>query len=381
VPAVGLILVTVMMATTMPTPLYGFWQKDFGFGPTTLTLLFSTYALGVLAALLFAGGISDQAGRRPVLAVALALSAVSSVIFVSADDLAWLFVGRIVSGLSAGLVTAAATAALTDLVRPGTRNGAVLPGVLNMTGLGLGPLVAGLLAEYVANPTVAPFALHLGLVAVSAVALVLAVPETVASPGGWRLGYRGLGVPEQGRSAFTGAVLASFVCFALLGLFTSLVPSFLGTVLHQHDHAVLGATSALILLLGGLTQLIYPGADRLLAVRLGLAGLLPGLVLVVAGLELPAFPVFLLGTVVAGTATGAVVLGSLATAVSLAPEQRRGQVASAYFVISYVGLTIPVVGVGIATRQAGVLHAALGGAIVLGTLALAAQALLARRGK
>jgi hypothetical protein len=79
-----------------------------------VTLVFAVYTAGVLAALLLAGRSSDQVGRRPVLAAAVSFSAVSSVVHILAPSFGWLFVGRILSGLSTGLVTGTGTAALTE---------------------------------------------------------------------------------------------------------------------------------------------------------------------------------------------------------------------------------------------------------------------------
>jgi MFS family permease len=66
--AIGVLFVSVMMATTEPTPLYAFWERSYGFGAIVTSLVFATYAVGVIAALLFAGRDSDVDGRRPVLA-------------------------------------------------------------------------------------------------------------------------------------------------------------------------------------------------------------------------------------------------------------------------------------------------------------------------
>ena len=116
-------------------------------------------------------------GRRPVLGIALASSTASTIVFILAPGLGLLFVGRILSGLAAGLITGTATAALTDLAGPsGGRRASLASTGANMGGLGLGPLVAGLFAEYGPNPTVLVFEVYLGLLAVGAVFL-LAPPK------------------------------------------------------------------------------------------------------------------------------------------------------------------------------------------------------------
>jgi len=60
-----------LFASVTPSPLYRSYSVLWHFSPVTLTLVYATYAFGVLVALLAAGGISDDVGRRPVLLAAL----------------------------------------------------------------------------------------------------------------------------------------------------------------------------------------------------------------------------------------------------------------------------------------------------------------------
>jgi MFS family permease len=103
---------------------------------------------GVMLALLLFGRASDQLGRRRVLLPGLACAALSAVASLVAKGLALLLVGRVLSGLSAGIFVGTATAALVDLVGPGRSQGATLMATAaNITGLGLGALLAGVLAQ------------------------------------------------------------------------------------------------------------------------------------------------------------------------------------------------------------------------------------------
>src|SRR5581483_5271831 len=110
-----------MLGTTLPTPLYPIYQSHIHFSALIVTVVFATYGIGVLASLLLLGPLSDQVGRRRILLPGLVLAAVSSIVFLVAHDLPLLFVGRALSGLSAGVFTGTATAALLDLAPPQAR--------------------------------------------------------------------------------------------------------------------------------------------------------------------------------------------------------------------------------------------------------------------
>ncbi|MDX6340413.1 MAG: hypothetical protein QOH87_551, partial [Trebonia sp.] len=235
------VLAAVMLGTTLPTPLYVIYQAQWHFSAAVVTVTFAVYAAAVMATLLLAGRSSDQAGRKPVLAVALGASALSTIVFILAPDVGALIAARIVSGMSAGLVTGTATAALTELVPASAgRRASLAATAANMGGLGLGPLIAGLFAQYAPHPTVLVFEVYLAVLAAAGLCLLL-VPETVHARRRPALRFAGLGIPEQGRGEFIAAATAGFSAFALLGLFSALAPTFLGTVLHQGSHAVQGA--------------------------------------------------------------------------------------------------------------------------------------------
>jgi MFS family permease len=367
-----------MLGTTLPTPLYVIYQAQWHFSTSLITLIFATYAVGVLAALLAAGRSSDQVGRRPVLAAAIALSILSAITFILAPGVGWLFAGRLLSGLSAGLMTGTATAALTETARPGAgRRASLVASTANMGGLGLGPLLAGLLAQYAARPTVLVFLVQLGLAVVAGLGLLI-VPETISARSPLTVRFRGLDIPRRGRAEFIAAGFAGFAAFSLLGLFSALVPTFLGGVLHDSSHATAGAVVFLAFGVGAVTQI---AGSRLPSRPVMLAGLmvfLAALGLIVAALSAASMPLFLAGTIVSGVATGAVFMGSLAVANRLAPAQTRGQVISTYFVFAYVGLTVPVIGVGFGAQAFGDFRATLGCAIALAAIALASMAVIRR---
>jgi MFS family permease len=371
---VALILSITMLGTTLPTPLYVIYQAQWHFSAAIVTVTFAVYAVAVLATLLLAGRSSDQAGRKPVLAVALASSALSTIVFILAPNVGVLFAGRILSGLSAGLMTGTATAALTELVpAPASRRASLVATAANMGGLGLGPLIAGIFAQYAPQPTVLVFEVYLALLAAAGLCLLL-VPETVSPRRRPALRFAGLGLPEQGRSEFIAAGVGGFAAFSLLGLFAALAPTFLGNVLHENSHAVQGGVVFLLLAVGTVTQLVLARFSSRRVVMTGLGLFLAALALIVAALSEADMALFLAGTVVGGAAVGAVFLGSLATANRLAPPGQRSQAISAFFVACYAGLIIPVVGVGVASEFISDFAAVLALSILLAGLCLFALA-------
>jgi hypothetical protein len=188
------------------------------------------------------------------------------------------------------------------------------------------------------------------------------VPETVSPRRRPTVRFAGLGIPERGRGQFIAAAVAGFAAFALLGLFSSLVPGFIGGVLHQDSHAVQGAVVFLMFAVGTVTQVALSRFSSRGVVLAGLGLFLAALALILTALAQAAMTLFLAGTVVGGAAVGAIFLGSLATANRLAPPER------------YAGLIIPVVGVGVLSGFTGTFPAVLAFSLLLAVLCLFALA-------
>jgi MFS family permease len=374
----ALVLGVTMAGTTLPTPLYVIYQSRWHLSAAMVTVTFAAYAAAVLATLLLAGRSSDEAGRRPVMAVALAASALSTVVFILAPDVGALIAARIVSGLSAGLMTGTATATLTELIpASGRRRASLVATAANMGGLGVGPLVAGLFAQYAPHPTTLVFEVYLAVLAAAAL-IVLLMPETVLPRTRPALRFAGLGIPERGRGEFIAAAVAAFAAFALLGLFSSLVPGFIGDTLHEGSHAIQGAVVFLLLAVGTVTQVALSRFSSRRVVLAGLGMFLAALVLIATALAEAGMALFLVGTAAGGVAVGAIFLGSLATASRLAPAERRGHVISTFFVACYAGLIIPVLGVGVLSEFTGTFPAVLTLSALLAVLCLFSITRIAR---
>jgi MFS family permease len=362
---VAYVFTAAMLGNTLPTPLYVIYQARFHFSSGMVTLIFATYAAGVLVALLLAGRASDQVGRRPILAAALGFSVFSTLAFIFASSTGWLFAGRALSGLSAGLITGTGTATLTELAGAGgVRRASIVATAATTGGLGLGPLVAGFFAEYAPNPTVLVFQIYLGLLALGFMCVAV-TPETVRNRRHLQLRFVGFRIPQAHRREFLAAGAAGFAALALLGLFTALAPSFLGGVMDVRNHALGGFLVFLMFAASTLAQIAFGRSPSEWSMRIGLGVFIVALALIVAALDRESMALFVAGTIVGGGAVGAAFIGSLSTANRLAPAEVRAQIVSTYFTIAYVGLIIPVITVGYTAEHIGYLAAVFACAIGL----------------
>ncbi len=358
----------IMIGATLPTPMYALYAERMHFEVLTTTMIFATYAAGVLVALIGFGSWSDAVGRRPVLLAGILVALASSVVFLIADSVPLLLVGRLLSGLSAGVFTGTATAAVIEAAPQHWRNrAATVATIANVAGLGGGPLLAGLLVQYAPHPLHLAFIVHTGLL-VLATAALLVVPET--SPRTGRIGLQRLSVPEEVRGVFVVAAIAAFACFAITGLFTSVAPAFVSNVVGIDNHAVAGAVASTILIASAVAQVFAGRIPAQRAVVLGCAILIVGMVILAVALELSSLLGLIAAAIVAGIGQGIAFSRGLAAVAERTPDDRRAEVSSTYFVVAYVAISLPVIGEGLAAQHWGLRTAGVSFAIAVGILAV-----------
>ncbi|OHV25687.1 MFS transporter [Parafrankia soli] len=373
---VGYTFAVTMAFSAVPTPLYVLYQSRNHFSTFMVTVIFAAYAAGMVASLFLAGHLSDTRGRRRMLAAAVATNMLSGLLFVAWPATAGLIVARVVSGVSIGMLTATATAYLSELhahARPGhgQARSEIVSTAANLGGIGLGPLLAGALAQYVAHPLVVPYLVVETLMLIG-VAALWATPETASVPAE-RPAYRPqrVSVPPAHRATFLAAAVTGGALFSLFGLFTSVSPTLLASVLHNKSHLVAGVVAFTVFGAAAAAQILFGRASRRSQLGVGLLAVLAGLALVTASAWAASFPLLLAGGIVAGAGAGAAFRGTVATVIRIAPPEARGEALAGLFLAGAVGLAIPVVGLGVATLWVSMQAAVLGLSVVLAAVILA----------
>jgi MFS family permease len=376
------VVVSLLASSNLPTPLYPVYGKAFGMSPLLIALVFATYALAVIPSLLFFGPLSDAVGRRKVFLAAVGLAIVSMALFAAAAGMVWLFAAQAVEGVALGALQGSAAPALVETDPSNNRRRAsMVASAATVGGSALGPLLAGVLAQYGPLGRRLPFLVETGLL-LAAVAIVLrAFADDVR-----RKTYRPRRptVPNTIRSVFVLSAISSFIAWAVTALFLALIPSFAEEVIGTSNLAVPGAIVALMLGTAAAVQVV---GQRLSSVSLsqqiaGLSLLVLGLVALIIAAQSKTVTPLLVGALLAGCGLGLAFMGALADVNDIAPEDRKGDIVASFYVVTYIGTAIPVIGVGVIAVAIGLLPAVQGfayAAIAVSLLAIAAHIVEHRR--
>ncbi|RWD67154.1 MAG: MFS transporter [Mesorhizobium sp.] len=352
--AVAAMIAALFAGSTALTPLYIIYKQAFGFSQVTLTLVYAVYVVGNLGGLLFLGRVSDVIGRRPAALAAMGVAVVSALFFLSAENLAWLDVARILSGLGIGVGAGAGTAWLAELIEGKDKSrAAIITTSTNFIGLGVGALMAGLLAQYAPWPLRLTFAVYLVLLALVTV-LIWRTRETVSSPG--RLSDVSLrprlSVPDNIRAQFVAPAVTGFGAMALVGFYAALAPSILAQQLHVTNHAEAGGLFFELSMVAAITIVATARLASRSTMLAALVLMIPAVALVVAAQIYASMVLMIAATAVCGAAAALGYRGGLQVVNQIAPADRRAEVVSVFFVCCFCGNALPVIGIGVLSSLA-----------------------------
>ena len=245
--------------------------------------------------------------------------------------------------------------------------------------LGIGPLIAGCLAQWVPFPLTVPYLVFVALGAIALIGL-WAAPETGAATRPAAAEQKPAGPRRKVRLPVPAAA-GTLAAFSANGLFAGLSGLFLATTLHHPSHALSGAALFIVFACGVVSQLVTLQASRVLA--LGMVSMLAGLALLVVSVRLstPSLALFLIAGALIGAGSGAVFKGTTGIVLGASPPESRVAMTSDLLIALYVGLSVPVIGAGVALDLgASAPDTVLGFAILVGLgVAVSGWALLGRR--
>jgi hypothetical protein len=356
-----------------------------GYSSVEVDLFLAFYILGLVPGFLIGGPLADRGGRKRVMVVGIAMSALgSAVLAAGAASPVWLCAGRLVVGVSVAVAMVAGTSWIEELSQapwgrgPGGTSGARRASLALTAGFGIGAGVSGALAQWAPAPTVLPYVVQIGLLAAAAVPLIWAPetrsPATVPKPSfrpfppymaakvgstpradasvksfgaTLRALARDLRIPRPARARFLRVVLPSAPwAFGALAIAYVVTPALVGS--QVGDDRVAFATLLTVVALGT-GALVQPLVARIaeltggrqLVLGLGLTFLGVALCAVDAAVLSPALAVVI--AIVMGLGYGISIVSGLIEVQRMAGPDDLAGLTGIYCSLTYVGFLLPVV--------------------------------------
>ena len=357
----ALTFAALYLAAGAPTPLLVVFQQEWGFAPWVLTVAFATYAIGLLAALLVVGSLSDYVGRRPVLIVALTVELLAMLMFVFAPGIGWVIAARAVQGIATGAATSAFTASIVEHApahhkRLGTIIGSVAPA----GGLGLGALLTGVAVQFTRHASLIVFATLAVITAAGAVLVALSAETAAPRPGAARSLVPHVVVPRAARREFTAAVPVLLAAWMLSGLFLGLVPTIIQDLFDLHSGLLNGVTVFVLPETAAVAGFFLGRFTPRRTTVIGGVSVLTGTVLILGGVATGVLPLLWLGGLIGGVGFGASFSGALRAITPLVELHQRAGLFAAIYLVAYLSFGVPAIIAGLLVAPAGLLATVLG---------------------
>ena len=296
------LVVSLLAASSAPTPIYAIYQAEWGFSPIATTIVFGIYAISVLVALLTLGKLSDHVGRKPVLLVTLVVQAATMIILATAGGVPALLIGRLVQGLTTGAAIGAIGAMMLDVdAKRGQLTNAVAPGL----GTATGALLSALLVTFLPAPTHLVYYVLLAVFLVQAIGVAF-IRETVTRvPGALASLKPEISLPRSVRRHVLAAAPVLFAVWALAGLYGALGPALVGKLLGSNNTILAGLILAALAVTGSAMVLLLRNLSPVTVMVTGVTTLFVGVAVTLLALGLGSLVLFFVGTAIAGAGFGA----------------------------------------------------------------------------
>lgn len=372
----------VFILSNSATPLYVHWQKQFAFSSATLTVIFAAYIVGLLGSLLVAGQLSDRLGRKAVLVPAFLVAMAACGLFGMAASVATLIAARFLTGVAVGAVVSAGMAAVVDVGGPQRKRQASQAASIAMVlGAGLGPLLAGTLAQVMETPVWTLFGIEFVLLA-TALLVVVTLPLSGLPGGSGAVPAQRLrlpSVPKQNRMDLALGIAVFAPGLSATSFMLVLGPTLLSQQLQVNSPLVAGGTACLMFMCGAGVQFAVKQLPTRTVLLLSAAATGLSMAAMIAAIHIEAPALLLAAAGLAGIGQGLGQLGGLTTIAINVPDQQRAQGNSLLNIGAYIPAGFLPVATGFLIDRAGLAQGATTFAVALIAAAIAAAGFVASR--
>lgn len=337
--AAAWMVTAVFVLSNSATPLYIHWQQQFVFSSTTLTVIFASYIAGLLGALLVAGQLSDRFGRKAVLIPGILIAMVASGLFITAGSVAALISARLLTGVAVGITVSAGMAAVMDVGgKDRMRQASLAASVAMVLGAGLGPLLAGTLAQLMDHPVWVIFGIELALL-LSALSVVVSMRLPNLSRKNEFVHARRFSlpsVPAQNRMDLALGIAVFAPGISATSFVLSLGPALLSKLFHLGSPLLAGATACLMFMSATCVQVIVGKLSIRTVLMLGAAATALSMSTMILAIYTAAPSLLFIAAILAGMGQGQGQLGGLTLIGTKVPDNQRAQANSLLNIGGYI---------------------------------------------
>jgi MFS family permease len=342
-----ILLFAIMAASNVTAPIYDLYALKYHFGPFIITNIFAIYVFLLIPSLLFWGQYSDKHGRKLPITIGVIMELAGLFSFLVADNVYMLFLARAFMGMASGAIAGPASALLFTYSR---KAGAVLTSIGTSAGTATGPLIGGIIAQYLPCPLRLVYLISIVFVAVPALAMYPLNDITKKNP------ELQLHFPSIDKEIIRPFLLSSFVAFvawSITAFFMSLAPVYIIKLSGVDNIAIGGIVVFLMLGIASVFQIISLRFKIRNSMLSGMFFIAFAIIFILTSIMRNSLYIFMIGTVLAGIGQGFSFTGATREIKAISPPEKTGDMLANYYIIIYIGVGLPVILLGLLDRITG----------------------------
>lgn len=350
---VGFSMIAALIGTALISPLYPIYQDQWGLSASAVSNIYVIYMAGALCGLVFLGRLGDRLGYAATLLMALFLALVGSIICMAAHEVVLLSIGRFLVGIAGTLATSSGVAGLNILAPEHKKPNVALKGSLLVAfGFGLGPVVGGIVGQWLGAPLISVHIPTLIMLVVGLAIMLKLEPRLKLSDLRGKLTI-GDFLPKltwpQGPDGiiFGLACILPFITFGVFGLYASMAPTIIRNVLGLGGPMVSGLGIAIILAGSCLTQIAFKRMHFKKSALIGLFLLALSNAIMLVNLHLGWAVLFAAGLVITAIGHGAAMFAGAQVVNNISDNTNRSSLTASFWAIGYCGSILPMIGTGL----------------------------------
>jgi predicted MFS family arabinose efflux permease len=336
-----ILLFAIMAASNVTAPVYELYALKYHFGPFIITDIFAVYVFLLIPSLLFWGQYSDKHERKMPIAMGVIMELIGLLSFLLAGNVYMLFLARAFMGMASGAIAGPASALLFTYSR---KAGAVLTSIGTSAGTATGPLIGGIMAQYLPYPLRLVYIISIVLVMVPALSMY-SLKDTSNKNLELKLHF-----PSIDRKVIRPFLLSSFVAFlawSITAFFMSLAPVYIIKLSGINNIATGGIIVFLMLGVASVFQVISLRFKIKSSMFSGMVFIVFAIIFILISIMRNSLYIFIAGTVLAGIGQGFSFTGATREIKAISPPEKTGDMLANYYIIIYIGVGFPVILLGL----------------------------------
>ena len=345
-----LLLFSIMAASNVTAPIYDLYALKYHFGPFIITDIFAIYVFLLIPSLLFWGQYSDKHGRKLPITIGVIIELIGLLSFLLARNVYMLFLARAFMGMASGAIAGPASALLFSYSR---KAGAVLTSIGTSAGTATGPLIGGIMAQYLSYPLKLVYVISIVLVILPAIAMYPLKDISRANP---ELKLHFPSIDREVIRPFMLSSFAAFVAWSITAFYMSLAPVYIIKLSGINDIAIGGIIVFLMLGVASVFQVISLRFKIKSSMFSGMVFIAFAVIFILISIMKNSLYIFVAGTVLAGIGQGFSFTGATREIKAISPPEKTGDTLANYYIIIYIGVGLPVILLGLLDKITGLFH-------------------------